>query len=518
VEMFKNPILPGAYPDPSICRVGADYYLVTSSFCYYPGIPIFHSRDLVHWRQLGHVLDRPSQLNLDGVECDQGIFAPTIRYHEGVFYVITTNVGQGGNFIVTTKDPHGPWSDPFWLPEAPGIDPSLFFDDDGRLYYTKTRPNPTGTRYYGDWEIWLQELDLEKMRLVGKDYPLWKGAMTGAVWPEGPHLYKINGSYYLMISEGGTGRHHALTIAKSTGAVTGPYVGNPANPILTHRHLGRDYPIVNVGHGDLVHTENGEWWLVALGSRPCGGYYRNLGRETFLVPVVWEDGWPVVSPGKGMILPEYPSPQLPICEDIGAACNHFEEPSLGLEWIFLRTPREDFWSLQERPGYLRLKLRRQEITKLGNPSFIGRRQQHHVFTAAMVMEFSPRTEQEEAGVVLFQNESFHYRFVVSNRRDDRVIRLIKRAAGEEEMVGEEIFPPIQTYLLVQARGQEYSFYYGEHDRGLYPLGGPVDGRILSTDLAGGFLGVFIGLYACSKEDYGGSYNHVDFNWFEYKGL
>ena len=232
MKTFKNPILPGFYPDPSICRVDDDYYLVTSSFAYYPGVPIFHSKDLVNWKQIGHVLDRPSQLPLDGQGQSEGIFAPTIRYNDGTFYMITTNVGSGGNFIVTAKDPAGPWSDPYYL-EAPGIDPALFFDDDGKAYYIGTRPAPEGPRYFGNWEAWAQEIDLKTMKLVGESVGLWRGALRDSAWPEGPHLYKIDGTYYLMIAEGGTGPEHAVSISRSN-AVTGPYVGNPANPILTH--------------------------------------------------------------------------------------------------------------------------------------------------------------------------------------------------------------------------------------------------------------------------------------------
>ncbi|HHE72603.1 MAG TPA: glycoside hydrolase family 43 protein, partial [Chloroflexi bacterium] len=285
-QTFRNPILSGFYPDPSICRVGDDYYLVNSSFEYFPGLPIFHSRDLVHWRQIGHVLDRPEQLNLDGVRPSGGLYAPTIRYHAGTFYVTNTLVdgpGPKGNFIVTATDPAGPWSEPVWLDDAPGIDPSLFFDEDGRVWYVGNRHAFEG-HYPGHCEIWLQELDLENMTLVGERYLLWDGALKGAVYAEGPHLYRVNDHYYLMIAEGGTGHDHAVTIARSD-SITGPYYPNPRNPILTHRHLGQDYPIVGTGHADLVETQYGEWWMVALAMRPYDGYFYNLGRETFLIPV-----------------------------------------------------------------------------------------------------------------------------------------------------------------------------------------------------------------------------------------
>jgi alpha-N-arabinofuranosidase len=215
---YQNPILPGFYPDPSICRVGEDYYLVTSTFEYFPGLPIFHSRDLVNWQQIGHVLDRPSQLPLDGLKASRGLYAPTIRHHNGTFYVINTLVldhDTGRNFIVTATDPAGDWSEPYWLEDAPGIDPSLFFAEDGRCYYTGNRIPPDGEQFTGHREIWLQEVDLSIMQLVGERISLWDGALKGAVHPEAPHLYHKDGFYYLLIAEGGTAHDHAVTIARS---------------------------------------------------------------------------------------------------------------------------------------------------------------------------------------------------------------------------------------------------------------------------------------------------------------
>lgn len=269
MTIANNPILGGFYPDPSICRVGEDFYLVNSSFGYAPGIPIFHSRDLAHWEQLGNVLERDTQLRLDHQEISRGIFAPTIRYHDGVFYVITTNVSYGGTFLVTASDPAGPWSDPYELGEgAAGIDPSLFFDDDGRCYYVGTRPNPDGTRYDGDWEIWVQELDLDAMRLVGGSMAIWKGAAKHAIWPEGPHLYKKDGYYYLLIAEGGTELAHSICMARSRQLFAW-FEGCPRNPVFTHRHLGHNYPVICAGHGDLFDDSDGNWYLVLLASRAC---------------------------------------------------------------------------------------------------------------------------------------------------------------------------------------------------------------------------------------------------------
>lgn len=514
---FENPILPGCYPDPSICRVEDDYYLVTSSFEYFPGMPIFHSRDLVHWRQLGHVLDRPSQLALDGIRPSGGLYAPTIRWHQGVFYVINTLVdgtARSGNFIVTATDPAGPWSEPYWLDEAVGFDPSLFFDEDGRTWYTENRVAFEG-HYEGHTEIWMQELDIQQMRLTGEAIFLWDGADKKAIWSEAAHIYKKDGYYYLMTSEGGTAHHHSVVIARSE-QITGPYEGNRGNPILTHRHLGLDYPIVGTGHADLVETQNGEWWMVLLGMRPYGGYFYNLGRETFLVPVRWEDDWPVVNPGVGKVEFCSPAPDLQECIwPQKSDQDDFDQPKLSSEWNFRRTPREVCYSLVDRPGFLRLKLRPEKLSERVFPSFVGRRQQHINFLAATLMDFSPGDESECAGMSLVQNENYHYLFTVQ-KKESPVIQLIRRLEGIEDILAEKQIPEGKIYLKVQTFGQNYFFYYGFEPELWTLLAGPVDGRILSTPVAGGFVGAYIGLYASSNGKI--SCNHADFDWFKYQEI
>ena len=514
---FRNPILPGFYPDPSICRVGDDYYLVTSTFEYFPGLPIFHSRDLVHWHQIGHVLDRPSQLPLDGVRPSGGLYAPTIRYSQGVFYVINTLVDgtmKSGNFIVTATDPAGPWSEPIWLDNAPGADPSLFFDDDGRVWYTGNRM-AQHSQFEGHTEIWLQELDVATLRLIGEPQVIWDGAVRRAVWAEASHIYKIEGHYYLLAAEGGTAHHHAVCVARSD-AITGPYEGNRGNPILTHRHLGLDYPIVGTGHADLVDTPSGEWWMVLLAMRPYGGYFYNLGRETFLAPVRWEDGWPIVSAGTGRVEFTYPAPDLPEHDwPTVPARDDFDQSTLAPQWFFLRTPRDDFWSLTDRSGCLRLRLRPERLSEQVNPSFVGRRQQHIHCVAQTMMEFTPQSEHECAGLVLIQNNNFYFRFVVT-RTDQTVIRLIKRASGMEEILAELPFVTERYYLKVEAHEQAYSFYVANEPDQWRPVAEGVDGRILSTPVAGGFVGAVIALYASSNGQ--PSTNCADFDWFEYHGL
>jgi alpha-N-arabinofuranosidase len=514
---FRNPILSGFYPDPSICRAGDDYYLVTSTFEYFPGLPIFHSRDLVHWHQIGHVLDRPSQLSLDGVRPSGGLYAPTIRYSQGVFYVVNTLVDgktKSGNFIVTATDPAGPWSEPHWLDAAPGFDPSLFFDNDGRVWYTGNWM-ARNSQFKGHTEVWLQELDLATMSLIGEPQVIWDGAVKGAVWAEASHIYKVQGRYYLVASEGGTAHHHAVSVARSD-VITGPYEGNRGNPILTHRHLGLDYPIVGTGHADLVETPLGEWWMVVLAMRPYGGYYYNLGRETFLAPVHWEDGWPIVSPGTGRVKLTYPVPHLhEHCWPATPTRDHFDQPKLASQWLFLRTPRDQFWSLSERSDYLRLHLRPERVSEQVNPSFVGRRQQHIHFTAQTALEFTPQAEHECAGLALVQNNNFHFCFVVT-RTDRPVIRLIKRASGVDEILAEQPIAARRCCLRVEAHEQAYSFSAAIEPGKWQPVAEGVDGRILSTPVAGGFVGAVIAMYASSNGQ--SSTNHADFDWFEYIGL
>ncbi|WP_214108457.1 glycoside hydrolase family 43 protein [Acrocarpospora catenulata] len=516
--MFRNPVLPGFHPDPSVCRVGEDYYLVTSSFEWFPGVPIFHSTDLVNWRQLGHVLDRPGQLDLDGVRPSAGIFAPTIRHHDGVFYMITTLMEEAGNFLVTATDPAGPWSDPVWFPETRGFDPSLFFDDDGRAWMCGTREKD-GKRYDGDTEIWLRELDLATLKLVGEEHVIWEPVQRMGIWAEGPHIYLVDGRYYLLASEGGTAEDHAVMVARAD-QITGPYLPNPRNPILTHRHLGLRYPITSTGHPDLVQTQDGEWWSVLLATRPYGGSAHgpatmaavraesgyNLGRETFLTSVRWEDGWPVYD----MVGFEMPGPALPAVPwPADPSCDHFDAAALGPVWNHLRTPREPYWSLSEQG--LTLALRPESPTEWANPSLVARRQQHQDFVAYTVLRFDP-AGAEQAGLALIQNDQFQIRLF----RSVRGLELVRRAGGEDTVVATAGVAGERVFLGVQATGQDYAFRYAVEPGEWRELGEPLDGRILSSTTAGGFIGAMIALYATSNGTPSG--NTATFGWFDYRGL
>jgi alpha-N-arabinofuranosidase len=512
--VVENPILKGFYPDPSICRVGEDYYLVTSSFEYYPGIPIFHSKDLVHWEQIGHVLDRPSQLNLDSIRISGGVYAPTIRYHKGVYYVINTLIGKGGNFYVTATNPAGPWSDPVFIKDAPGIDPSLFFDTDDRVYYTGNGRPLENSADSKKRHIWLQEFDVKQQKLVGeKSIILVEGALHEAQSAEAPHIYKKEGYYYLIIAEGGTGENHAVTVFRSKN-IRGPYESNKKNPILTHRNLGKKYPIACTGHADIVDTQNGEWWMVLLGVRPYGGFHYNLGRETFLTPVGWEENWPVVNPGIGKVLFSQAGPNLPVFNiKKQSALDDFNTDTLAFAWNFLRTPRNKFWSLQEKKGSLRMHLLPEKVTQLASPAFIGKRQQDTSFEASCKFSFVPKSDNETAGLVVFMNNDFHFRFekIIGNGAGQIVVT--KRHAGVETILANVPVANAEVELTVFANGQSYGFRVKDGAGVVKTILSNVDGRTLSRINAGGFTGTYIGMYASSNGM--ASSNYADFDWFKY---
>ncbi len=505
--MFANPILPGFYPDPSVCRVGDDYYLATSSFEYFPGVPIFHSRDLIHWRQIGHALTRDSQLALGSAASSQGIFAPTLRYHQGTFYLVTTNVSEGGSFYVTSSDPAGPWSDPVWLREQSfGMDPSLFFDDDGRVYYTRHGGLERGGAYQA-------ELDLATGRLDADARQIWAG--TGGVWPEGPHLYKKDGRYYLMISEGGTSTDHMITIARANSPF-GPFEPYANNPILSHRHRASE-PIQATGHGDLVQTQSGSWWLVFLGVRRWDGEHHHLGRETFLAPVEWNaDGWPVVNGNAPIALqmsatglpPRSPWPPEPPRDEL-------DGPQLAFAWNFLRNPRSGSWSLEERSGFLRLHGSRASLDELASPAFVGRRQKHHTSAASARLEFSPTSEGQRAGVTVRANEANHYDLIITQIGGERRAQLWTRVLARATLVAEQPVAAGAIELLVAAFPDHYEFSYGQD--GTPPrLLGSAPTAPLSTESAGGFTGVYFGMFASTAS--AEPMPPADFDWFEYRAL
>lgn len=523
---FSNPVISGFAPDPSICRAGEDFYLVNSTFEYFPGIPIYHSKDLVNWTLIAYALHDSGQAELGSVASSAGIHASTIRCHEGVFYVITTNMLEGKpvNFIVTARDPAGPWSTPFVLEGAPGIDPSLFFDDDGRTWYVGNHM-PPDPEFPGQAEIWLQELDLEAMQLIGERHYLWRGC-CGGVWAEGPHIYKKDGYYYLLISEGGTSFDHAMSIAISKD-ITGPYQNNPRNPVLTHRQLSYEHPITGVGHADLVELEDGRWYAVALGWRLVDGVHGILGRETFLVPVTWETepyDWkeepltfPVFSPLSGKIELHYPLPftgqeQIPRT----GLDDEFESANLGLEWNFRRSPESAFYSLSARPGHLRLRLGAGVIAEQAQYSFIGIRQRDFQFSAETKMEFNPSGTDEEAGLVVILNDRSAYLLTLSGGEDGKKLGLYQLLFEQKTLIAEAPVTGAAVYLRVTGDYLAYGFSFSEDGISWQSLAEEVDGSALSPAVLGGFnyTGVYLGLYASSNGE--PIQNDADFDYFRYR--
>ncbi|ANS70411.1 xylosidase glycosyl hydrolase family protein [Streptomyces lincolnensis] len=508
---FANPVLPGSHPDPSICRVGEDFYLVTSSFTYYPGLPLFHSRDLVDWRPLGHVVHRPSQVSLTGLGVSDGLWAATIRHHEGTFYVVVTLArGRQGSttFLYTASDPAGPWSDPVTL-EAEGIDPSLFFDDDGRCWFTACR-DAARPEVTGPGELWMRELDLESLALTGPTHILWHGALRGA-WVEAPHVYKRDGVYHLIGAEGGTEHHHAVTAARAD-AVTGPYTTDPRSPLLTHRHRGAAELIHNVGHVDLVDTPAGETWAVALGVRPVEGTH-TLGREVFLVPVEWTPRGPVFAPDTGRVrLTE----RLPA----GAATpphrdspvrDHFDSAALGPEWNSLRGPVDDLVSPRPGEGGLTVRLSPEPLTSKATPAFVARRQQHLRLSAACRVRFAAGAPTQEAGLAVFKEHDRH-----------ATLALTADASGTPHVVLTALENGVATRLaalavtgseVVLAVDSDESGYAFRVEDGTWSVLGSIERSFFSTERAGGFVGVYIGLYGTGNGE--ADAGEAQVRWFEY---
>jgi alpha-N-arabinofuranosidase len=497
--MYSNPVISGFYPDPSVCRVDENYFLVTSSCEYFPSVPIFHSRDLVHWRQIGHCLTRSSQVALQKCASSQGIFAPTIRYHEGIFYMTTTNVSAGGNFYVYTDDPFGEWSEPIWI-DLKGIDPSLFFDTDGRVYVS-ANGHPAG--------IYLCEIDPQTGQRRTGTHCIWKG--TGGRFPEAPHVYYLNDSYYLMIAEGGTEYGHMASMARSTSP-WGPFEPCPHNPILTHRDRGF-HPIQGTGHADLVEAHDGSWWLVFLAFRPCGGDFHHLGRETYLAPVSWtDDGWPVANHHRGIeltmdtpTLPQHPWPGESSHDD-------FDQSILRLSWNFLRNPYAQDWSLTDRPGWLRLYGSPLSLDAQDSPAFIGRRQQHFSCKTRSLLDFTPGYEGEEAGLVVLANERHHYEIALTCMDGRRSIIVRRRVGDLVAIVAQQIIEDSPVELEIQASADMYVFSYALPGQSLHLLATGAT-RYLSSEVVGSFTGVYLGMYATGN----GRANSApaDFDWFEY---
>ena len=488
---YHNPVIPGFWSDPSVCRAGKDYYLVNSTFEYFPGVPVFHSRDLVNWELIGYCIDRPSQLPRG-----LNIYATTIRYHDSTFFMITTNVGAEGNFYVTAKDPAGPWSDPVFT-EAQGIDPDLFFDDDGKVYNISS-------------SFVLHEIDIKTGKFISEGRKIWNG--TGGRYPEGPHIYKKDGFYYVMAAEGGTEEAHSETIARSKN-IWGPYNPDPSNPILTHCNAaGQNNPIQGVGHADIVQAHDGSWWIVFHGYRSVGGTHHVLGRETCLAPVSWpEHGWPVVN-GDGTIRVDMTCPTLPLkpFPEPGSRTD-FNSSKLALEWNYIRYPVTSDYSLASRAGFLRLKGSALTIEDRKSPTFIGRRTQDMYFTATTQLEFNPGKANEEAGMTLLNNGT-HFDAIIKQVRGKRVVVARLRFGSIVHESEPVVLKPGPVKLIIKGERANYIFLYSQGNDAPKELT-RVMARYLSSETIGGFTGVYVGLYATGNGK--SSTADADYDWFEY---
>ena len=504
---YTNPVLSGFYPDPSLCRVGDDFYLVNSSFEYFPGVPLFHSRDLVHWRQLGHVLTRKSQLDLKCSPSSCGIYAPTLRYMNERFYMVTTNVGRIGNFFVTAQRPEGPWSDPIPIDQE-GIDPSFCFDDE-TVYYTR---NGKG-RDFDHPVIKQAKIDVASGRLKTAPRIIWKG--TGGVWPEGPHLIKIGIWYYLITAEGGTFYDHSIVVARSKKPF-GPFEGCPHNPVLTHRDKPRS-PFHAVGHADVVELKDGTFWAVMLGIRPKNGRFHHLGRETFLAPVSFtEGGWPLIG-HQGTLPTSYVCPVLqpqPFAEL--PARDDFNAKALRLEWQFIRNPQPRDWSLTARPGFLRLIGAASTLDDVLSQSAVVRRQQHFEVRCRAKLEFEPQGDNEEAGMFVRAREGFHYDLALRHAQDERQLELISTVNGCRSVISATRVGKGPVIFEIGATAKKYTF--SSVIRGHRRVLGSLPTQSLCSEYISGhgpmhFTGAMIGLYATGHGRR--SRSPADFDWFEY---
>lgn len=516
-DEFYNPILQGCFPDPAITRKGNDYYLVCSSFAIFPGVPIFHSTDLVNWTQIGHVLDRKSQLKVHDTGISAGIYAPDIKYnpYNDTFYMITTQfAGDFGNIIVKTKDPLKGWSDPYKL-NFQGIDPSIFFDSDGKAYVVHNdAPDPGKELYNGHRVIKIWEYDLENDQVIaGTDKIIVDGGVDISkkpIWIEAPHLYKKDGKYYLMCAEGGTGGWHSEVIFSSNNP-KGPFIPAPSNPILTQRHFpnNRQNMVDWAGHADLVETPDGKYYGVFLAIRPNEKNRVNIGRETFILPVDWSGTYPVFENGLVPLSPKLKMPQgvqnktgkdgfFPNGNFIFS--DNFSDKNLDYRWVGLRGPREDF--VQQTSNGLMITPFDINLKEVKPTSTLFIRPQHSKFTSTVTMDYIPKTEKDLAGLVCLQSEKFYYLFGVTKKGNDYYLALQRTEKGKSTIIATEkieVKTPIE--LQINADGDNYKFNYStDNGANFKNLGGTVSGDILSTNVAGGFTGSLIGLHATSASD------------------
>lgn len=508
-KTYKNPVICGMNPDPSICKSADEkgYYLVTSSFEYFPGVPLYYSEDLLHWEMVNYVLKRKEQLDLRKVPPSGGIWAPTIRCYEGRYYMTTTNCGMGGNFYVWSDNPREEWSDPVFV-ALDGIDPSITFDG-GHAYYYGACPAQDGTP-----GISMMEIDLHTGRALSDIHFIWGG--IGNRSPEAPHIYHIKDWYYLTIAEGGTQFGHMETVARSRN-IWGPYEAAPCNPILTNIHA-KNPEVQCTGHSDFVQDQNGNWWAVHIGLRIAQKYMSHIGRETFLSPVTWtDDGWPVINErkwveteSKGPILP-----YRPVMEE--ESRDDFDRKTFRLCWNFLRNPHMECYNLSRRPGWLTLTGDSSRIDDLDSPALLARRQNYFDCRMTAKMEFCPAEDGEEAGLIVFLSNEFYYKLVKRREGGENFLCLEKRAEDFFQQVYKvSVIQERTLYLTIEAHRLSYEFYWGYQEEE-WIKAGSASTRFLSCETAGrSFTGTFVGMYATGNGKK--SLSEAYFDYFEMRAL
>lgn len=506
---YNNPIIPGFYPDPSICLVRKDYYLVNSSFEFFPGIPIWHSYDLVRWKQIGNVLNRFSQLDLRRVKKSDGLGAATIRYHNGTYYLAVTESNHGfKNFFVTATNPAGPWSDPIQVDQG-GIDASMFFDDDGKVYFQTNRAH----QFSDERAIYQSEIDVKSGKRLTEIKQLWKG--SGGSYVEGPHIYKHAGFYYCLTAEGGTSYGHSVAIARSK-SIWGPYQGCPFNPILTNRMSYSG--LQGIGHADLFQANDGSWWMVHLGFRPAVDGVHTIGRETCLTPVEWNsDGWPVVNTIGMADLEEKISPPKyngtnELAEVYGTT--NFDKP-LGFEWVFIRNPDSANYSLKQRTGFLSLKGSVFTLDSVASPTFLGIRQRHFNVNISSTLNYLPQNQNEEAGITVYMCPFFHYDCYVTAQGNQKFINLRYTLESIKQVCAHIPIANGAIKIVINTSKTSYNFSVTDSAGVKHSLG-TLPSRFLGTEVAGGFTGIMIGLYATGNGK--NSTSDAFFDDFEYSPI
>ncbi len=532
---FTNPVLPGFHADPSVCTNGEDFYLVNSTFQYFPGVPVFHSKDLIHWEQVGNCLSRKSQLDLSGLYeqknaqlgwTNAGIYAPTIRYNDGRYYMVTTLFPSRSHFYVWTDNPAKEWSEPIFIDFAIGsCDPTLFWDE-GKCYFIWKAAADETRQGIKPSDINICEIDIETGKRIGDVHHLGTG--LGGRYPEGPHIYKKDGYYYMMLAEGGTEHGHHVNILRSK-SLFGPYEANPANPILTHFSMKmQNSNIQGLGHADFVQGKDGSWWMTCLGYRTSGYLLHVMGRETMLAPVRWnKDGWPVVNEDgtlstnmKCATLPLFPMPQAPKREEFNyikrdAPADSYHSIGLTMGWMSIGNPILKNYSLKEHNGWLRLRPTTQTLDSPMSPTFVARRQTEMKFEATAKFDVSHLDEGLQAGITAYAAPLNHYDVIIE-RCDGKLLAKSNIRLGEVAHTDKQIAMTGNVVYLQLSSDKDYYYMKVSNDGKNYETLAKMDFRYLSTEVIGGFTGVMLGVFAQAQDK--NCKGYVDIDWFDYKTI